>query len=369
MAKGPSSWVTTALVRSISAFVACGLSLSIACGPSPSPDSQAKTSTEPTTILIATERASRGGRLVHVGADGARLAPLTSLASGSVVVDRSPTFTPDGQRIVFTSNREREDLSDTSLWVIATGGGGEPHRLTSGDYVDRDPRVSRDGAWVYFCSNRGGSFDLYRARIGESALSETEQITKSDKQILSPSLSPDGQMVAYMEVDEQGQSSLWRAASDGSGAPQRLSEGPMDMTPAWGAEGQIAFAARAEGRSDTDLYLMDTDGKNRRKVVDAPKTDETGPRWSYDGRYLFAIGMYRSATDGKPLLGSIVFVDLKERELRLRAIHDPSAVESRIGLALAPFAISARELHKNPPYQDALHDILLQTAIDNASKK
>lgn len=332
-----------------------------ACGPSQPPVNNG--SGKDATVLVATERSSKGGRLVRVSSDGARQSTVVKLSTDSVILDRSPVFTPSGEHLVFVSNRGRQGLSETSLWIVAQDG-GQPSRLTQGDHVDRDPRITADGQWLYFCSNRDGSFDVYRARLAGTRLGELQKITKLGSQVLSPSLSPDGQEIVFMAVDEDGDSSLWRQRVDGGGAT-RLTPGPMDMTPAWGKDNTIAFASRAAGRDDADLFLIDADGSNRRSLFDAPNTDETGPRWSRDGRYVFAIGMYRSARDGKPLLGSVVFVDMQEKERQLRSLHDPAVVESRIGLAVAPVQLDEKRMHANDSYSDALKKVLLHNAILN----
>ncbi len=341
-----------------------------ACGPSHPPTNDGKVAAKDAIVLVATERSSRGGRLVRVSSDGARQSALTKLPSGSLNLDRSPVFTPDGAYLVFVSNRDREGLSDTSLWIVSEGG-GQPKRLTDGAAVDRDPRISPDGLWLYFCSDRNGSFDIYRARLNaaDARLGPLQAVTSVDSQVLSPSLSPNGQELSYMAVDAAGRSSIWRTHADGGAEPTQLSPGPMDMTPAWGNVNTIAFASRAAGRDDADLFLMDADGSNRRSLFDAPNTDETGPRWSKDGRYVFAIGMYRSARDGKPLLGSVVFVDMREKKRVLRALHDPAVVESRIGLGLAPVKLDAKLMHRNDSYRDALKKVVLHNAILNAKER
>jgi dipeptidyl aminopeptidase/acylaminoacyl peptidase len=342
------------------------------CGPAANAKggSSGRVANKDAVILVAAERTSQGGRLVQVSGDGARQSALTKLPPGLVTLDRSPVFTPDGTGLVFVSNRERGSLAETSLWFVPALGGA-PRRLTEGPSVDRDPRISPDGRWLYFCSNRDESFDVYRASFDAAAgtMGEVERVTRRSEQVLSPSISPDGKDLSYMAVDDQGESSIWRTPAWGRGEAVQLTLGPMDMTPAWGPGDVIAFASRAVGRDDADLFLIDADGSHRRTLIDAPNTDETGPRWSRDGRYLFAIGMYRSASDGKPLLGSIVFVDMQEKKRSLRALHDPSAVESRIGLAIRPAALDSKLMRSNASYEAALQSVLLQSAVRNEKER
>ncbi len=320
-------------------------------------------------ILVAIERAPQGGgRLVSVSEDGSRIGVITQKERApQVVVDRSPIFSPDGKILLFASSRGRKILSDSSLWSISVEG-GTPVRLTYGDHSERDPRLSKDGHWLYFCSDRTGHFELYRGQLdkGMKTLSSVEALTQGDAEVLSPSLSPDGKSIAYMAVDPQGRSRIWKVALSGEKVPQPLTDGPLDMTPSYRDNGDIAFSAKVSDRPDADLFLLS--GGKIEAVLDAPDTDETGPRWSIDGRYLFAIGMYRSVHDGNPILGSIVYIDMEETPRVYRALHDPSAVESRVGLALYPDFLSPDAMRKNPIYRDALLRVILREAVANESE-
>jgi Tol biopolymer transport system component len=343
-----------------------------ACGPGKSSGTRTQVTTgvnkASDVVLIATERSDRGGRLVGIAIDGSRQTELTELR-GKVILDRSPVISRDGRWVFFASNRLRSGVEGTNLWRVPIAG-GDPKRLTDGPQVDRDPRFSPDGRWLYFCSNRGGTYDLYRAPLGvDGDVGEVSIVVKSAGQILSPSLSPDGTEVVYMEVDSDGASRLWKSSVTDETRKAALTEGPADMTPAWGPNGEIAFAARVPTRSDADIYVMPEAGGQRAMVLDTTVTDETGPRWSSDGRYLFAIGMYRSANDGKPLLGSVIALDREEQVPVWRALHDPSTVETRLGLGLVPGPIDANVLHQNKPYRDALREVLTQEVLRNESRQ
>lgn len=318
---------------------------------------------------MATERSpGGGGRLVAVSEQGNRLRVLTNSTVPGILVDRSPVFTRDGKTLIFASNRKRRSVNLTSLWVVSVSG-ETPRRLTEGSYSDRDPRISPDGKWLYFCSDREGRFQVYRAPWDalDTGPLQVEAITDSEGDILSPGISPDGKQIVYMRVDDKGSSSIWRSNSDGSGDSEQLSTGPLDMAPSWGRSGQIAFSSKVAGRSDMDLFLY-TKGKGPQLLIDSPNTDETGARWSSDGRYLFAVGMYRSAKDGKHLLGSIIYTDMQERPRIYRVLQDQAAVESRIGLAIFPDFLDPSAMRRNPEYQEALLKVILQEAVRNEKR-
>ncbi|UCG62284.1 MAG: PD40 domain-containing protein [Candidatus Zixiibacteriota bacterium] len=73
--------------------------------------------------------------------------------------DTDPTFTYDGEAIVFSSDRsyggQRGGLNLYKLDLAS----GHITRLTSGFYVDQSPECSKDG--IYFSSNRQGTFNLF----------------------------------------------------------------------------------------------------------------------------------------------------------------------------------------------------------------
>lgn len=74
--------------------------------------------------------------------------------------DSSPVATPDGQSIVFASDR----AGNINLYVMSIDG-GTPRRLTSGSHDDTPECVTRDGKWVIYRSNAFGRLDLFKVAL------------------------------------------------------------------------------------------------------------------------------------------------------------------------------------------------------------
>lgn len=87
-----------------------------------------------------------------MNSDGSNPRPLTNRSG-----DIRPTWTPDGQRIIFMSN-ERDGNWELYQVTIADG---QVQRLTGNQAIDALPTVSPDGKWLAFASNRDGGWRVW----------------------------------------------------------------------------------------------------------------------------------------------------------------------------------------------------------------
>jgi|GEM_PF-1392598 len=337
----------------------------------------------------------RGTHLVFVGLDGRRKGDLTRFATlqtprGSTWVahrDRDPCWSPDGKWIVFQSTRgrsPRQGKLGTSLWIARARVGGQPRRLTDVTASDRDPVWTPDGKQLVFASNRSGSWDLWRApvrlnRYGWMTLDSPVRITfDATTAELQPSVSPDGKRVVFRASDAHGRS-LLRIVPMVGGASIPLTAGPDDNAPAWSPKGDvIAFSApgprqlKSGAVRNLDLYVVRPDGTGRRVLwSDTLFATETLPRWSPDGRYVFATSLLRGLTTGKPILSSIIVIDTREQTLNARVLHDV-VLSDRFGTAVAPGVLNSTALLRNYTYKAGLRHVLerqVWRAIDKGARR
>ena len=98
---------------------------------------------------------------------------------------------------------------------IADADGKRERPLLSSPNLDYAPSFSSDGQWVVFTSERDGQAEIYRVHPDGSGLERLTDHPAFDDQA---SLSPDGKTLAFVSTREGGTANLW---TDGS----RIEEG------------------------------------------------------------------------------------------------------------------------------------------------
>lgn len=87
----------------------------------------------------------------------------------SPVIDadqRDPSWSPDGQKILYSSNegQDARGRNNFDIWVM-NADGTQPIQLTTNGSADLRPAFSPTGDAVYFLSNRGFRWDLWRMQV------------------------------------------------------------------------------------------------------------------------------------------------------------------------------------------------------------
>ena len=125
--------------------------------------------------------------------------------------------------------------------------GGNQRRLTnSGDahIHNSKPSWSPDGRRIAFASNREGSVKIYVMNTdGGQQRNRTRDMHGDD-----PSWSPDGKHIAFVS-ERDGNKEIYTINADGRRNPRRLTDNPQaDTDPAWLAP---AFAVAPAGKKHT----------------------------------------------------------------------------------------------------------------------
>ncbi len=226
----------------------------------------------------------------------------TTPLNGLVVLPASlPTYTPMPQptrehigKIVFTCTHGDYN----QLCLINADGTGE-QRLTSQAANDYYPVfLPQGGNAVLFASNRSYSFDLYVLFLDSMKLS---QLTYFIGNVVSPSPSPDGRRVAFVNRATNGLATLWVMDVNGSNAHQFYVGTGDIVSAAWSPDGHtIAFAMAVNQPTTYQVFLIDVNGTGLRQLTRGLTGVGGSIDWSLDGKKIY---IYAGPQGNKDIYG------------------------------------------------------------------
>ena len=116
-------------------------------------------------------------------------------------VPSQPVISPDGCWVAYVvaAVGHRAERRMCALGLAAADGGSPPRKLTAGTAADFGPRWAPDSASVFFLSDRTGSAQLHRIRLGGG---EAEVLTDWHGEIRDAWPLADGRLVALVATDE-----------------------------------------------------------------------------------------------------------------------------------------------------------------------
>jgi Tol biopolymer transport system component len=206
-----------------------------------------------------------------INADAKGRAQLTT----NLADDWWPTWSPDGSKIAFQSNRNLTP-GDTipahpelDIYVINVTGTGET-QLTSDTTNEAQPAWSPNGDRIAFTTERTGNPEIW---VMDSTGANPVQLTNNAATDLAPAWSPDGTQIAFMS-DRAGDFAIFVMNSDGSNVRQLTNAGVPDELPAWSPDGK-----RIVYDSDGDLWVYWMDGSGQSQVTKSKYVLDFNARW------------------------------------------------------------------------------------------
>lgn len=150
---------------------------------------------------------------------------LTQVTRGEYT-EEGAQFSPDGERIVFVSNREGDPDAGyrTDLWIVDADGQGEPVQLTDNHYRKSRPRWSPDGKRIAYLSAVNGVYGIARLTMVAADGGEPRLLTEElDRWVRDFRFSEDGRWICFV-FDNHGGRHLARVRV-ADGRVERLVEG------------------------------------------------------------------------------------------------------------------------------------------------
>ncbi len=275
-----------------------------------------------------------GRSIAFAGASGIYLLSLKDsivrrvTSPPAMAEDWGPSFSPDGQKIIFVRNRQIG--APDEIWVAPAAGGEGVRIVSERGRISGPPQWSFDGRDVIFSSNRTGHPALWRVSLdapgpaveiraagapawdpavsrrgyrlayerllrsvsiwqmhlsgsGDKRPYLTVSSTSDTDQGPGPQFSPDGKRLAYMS-DRSGTLEIWVSNRDGSNGFQLSAVGGAG-TPRWSPDSQ-AVVFDVTTTSGSKIVTMNLQG-GAPQTLTADGFHSVCPSWSHDGRWIY----------------------------------------------------------------------------------
>ncbi len=168
-------------------------------------------------------------------------------AQGARSTARTPRFTPDNSRIVFTLS------APGGRQIVSVDiNGKDLKRLTRSAGINCWPAISPDGRKIAFSSSRNGALDIYLMNIDGSGVARLTHMPARD---IHTAWSPDGRRIAFTSARD-GNDEIYVMQADGSDIRRITHHPERDHYPTWHPDGRHLIAA-SERDGRFDLYLFD----------------------------------------------------------------------------------------------------------------
>ena len=191
-------------------------------------------------------------------------------------------LSPDGKRVAV----QRTVSRNTNVWLIDAAR-GVPTRFTLDAAADGLPLWSPDGNRVVFQSNRKGVYDLYwKLSSGAGA---DELLLESDQNKAPTDWSSDGRFLLFRTVDPRTGYDLWVLPVSGDKKPFPFLKTPFEeRNGQFSADGKwIAYQSNESGRFE--IYVQPFPGPGRKFQIST--NGGAQPRWNKDSKEIFYVSL------------------------------------------------------------------------------
>lgn len=195
---------------------------------------------------------------------------IVNLTADSPVWDSAPAWSPDGELIVFVSDRTENGKGLDDIWVMRPDGSGLKN-VTGSDWEEWSPAWSPDSTkvafyrWRLYGSDKRGPSGLWVAKVDGSEERLLIQLDGLLAVLDAPAWSPDGHSIAY-QFGVPGETEVYVIPAEGGEAINVSNLPGDDSRVSWRPDSQ-ALIFTNKGEHDLALYIVAPDGTDARPLL------------------------------------------------------------------------------------------------------
>lgn len=182
-----------------------------------------------------------------------------------------PSFSPDGKNILFVSNIDHKQY-EIYLMNLATR---KTVRITSNDRLDGSPTFHPDGIRIFYTSfmDRDSANKITNSEIfvTDTSGSYHTRLTNRVGNDGALDISPNGKTIAC-HYFINGKADIYIMDIEGNRMKQLTSDTLDNRWPRWTPDGK--YLAYTRVTENSDIWIMDKNGNNKKPYVTSPKRDE-----------------------------------------------------------------------------------------------
>lgn len=183
--------------------------------------------------------------------------------------EKYPQFSVDGSYIIYQGwVKGKKDIFFSNL--LETNRINLTNNPSSNDVISLGKAFSPDGNKIVFTSDRDGSMNIYKMN---SEGSNHEQLTFNEANDFEPAFSPDGSFIVFTSLRD-GNKEIYIMDNNGLNMINISNNEADDWNPRIFPDSKkIVFQSLRDGSDNWEIYVMNMDGTNQKNISNYKGTD------------------------------------------------------------------------------------------------